>query len=802
MATLNPQAESNQPRSDANSNSNGNNSNGNRGPQIAEEGGGFSLTDVIENIFFFRWYFLGCFALVASLSIVYALLASPVYTANALIQVEEKKGSSLGALKDLTSALGSGGGSPVLGELEIIRSRTVIGEAVEALKSNINVRVDNRLPLLGGWLARILDKGPDGLVIPLWSNSNLAWGGEDLQILRMVVPPKMYGEPLFLRIGADQAWTLSNEDDKLLISGQGLDQEFSSADQQYFLALGQIRARPGTVFKMRYFSIQSQIAAVLGSVGAAETKRQSNIIKITYENTNPVRAAAMLTAITDAYVGKNISRRSEESKKSLEFLNKELPKLKANLEANEESLRSYRSENQTLDIPGEIKELLMQTTNIEKARLELELKRKEFQTRYQPDHPLLKGLNFQLVQLQTRTGQINQEISNLPQIQQDYIRKERDVVVNNQLYVSLLNNAQQLEIAKAGTIGNVYVVDPPIIPERPTRPQKPMIVAIGALLGLILGFVLCQGIAFLSGIVRDPKKLEQSVGLSTFAILPISEDQVDSIESSDDKAVFMLSQAKPTAIPVEALRSLRTSTLFALSEKPRSKVILITSAVPSQGKSFISANLAYLLASTHKRVLIIEADVRKASLRRYIAFDPKDPGLTSVLHKTHELDSVILKEVYPNLDFLPAGPSVKNPGDMLSSDAMNHLINDMAQRYDFVVIDSPPLLPVNDARSLARASDVNLFVARQGLCSIAEIREAIDIFDKGGSSIDGLVFNGFVPSQIRYGYNYGYGYRNYGLYGRYGKYGGKYGKKYSTYGTYGSNKEYRYKDYGLKDDKS
>ena len=407
MATLNPQAQSNQPRSEGNGNSNSNSNSGNRGPQIAEEGSGFSVTDLLENLFFFRWYFLGCFALVASLSIVYALIASPVYTANALIQIEEKKGSSLGALKDLTSALGAGGGSPVLGELEIIRSRTVVGEAVEALKANIKVTVDNRLPLVGGWLSRILDKGSDGLAIPLWANSSLAWGGEDLQILRMVVPPKVYGEPLFLKIDADQAWTLSDEEGKIFINGQGLDQEFASADQQYFLALSQIRARPGTVFKIRYFSIQSQIDAVKASVVAAETKRQSNIINITYENTNPVKAAAMLTAITDAYVGKNITRRSEESKKSLEFLNKELPKLKANLEANEESLRSFRSDNQTLDVPGEIKELLTQTTNIEKARLELELKRKEFQSRYQPDHPLLKGLNFQLAQLQTQTGQVN-----------------------------------------------------------------------------------------------------------------------------------------------------------------------------------------------------------------------------------------------------------------------------------------------------------------------------------------------------------------------------------------------------------
>ena len=765
-----------------------------------EESHGISIVEIIENVYFFRWFFFATFALITSIAILYALFAPPIYRADTLIQVEEKKSASLGALKDLTNALGSGGSSPVLGEIEIIRSRTVIGEAVEALKANISISVDNRLPIVGSWFSRILSKGPDGLVTPLWGGNSIAWGGESVKIGRMLVPPNMYGEPFYLTIGPDQSWVLSSRDGSTILTGQGLNTEAVSADKNYSLMVDQFKARPGTVFKLVFYSPQLFILDVLDYITAAETKRQSSIIRMTYESTDSQYAAAMLRAIADAYVGQNISRRSEESQKSLEFLNKELPRLKAQLEANEETLSEYRRQNKSVDIPGEIKELLTQTTNIEKARLELELKRKEYQTRYQPDHPLLKGVNFQLAQIQTQTGQMNKEISSLPQVQQDYIRKERDVVVNNQLYVSLLNNAQQLQIAKAGTIGNVYVVDPPVAPEIPARPVKPLVVAIGALLGLVLGFVVCQILAFLSGVVRDPKKLEQEVGLSTFAILPVAQEQIDIIDETDDQAVFMLSKEKPTAIPVEALRALRTSTLFALSEKPRSKVILITSAVPSQGKSFISANLAYLLASTDKRVLLIEADVRRASLHRYISFGKDDPGLTSVLRDKHNVDTAILSNVFAKLDFLPAGLTVKNPGDMLSSDAMIDLINTMAERYDYVVIDSPPLLPVNDARSLARAADVTLFVARQNMTSVSEIREAMEIFEKGGSKIDGLIFNGFIPSQIRYGYNYGYGYRNYGLYGRYASYGGKYGRKYGQ--SYDSQKEYRYKDYGTKDTKA
>jgi len=529
---------------------------------------------------------------------------------------------------------------------------------------------------------------------------------------------------------------------------------------------------------------------------ATETKRQSGIIKLTYEDRNPGRAALMLNSIANAYVRQNVSRRSEEAEHSLAFLNQELPKLRAQLETSEQSLNVFRNEKKTIDIPGEIRELLTQATTLEKSRLELDLKRKEYAIRYQPDYPLLKALNSQIAEVKAQSDALNKQISQLPQVQQDYIRKARDVEVNNQLYVSLLNNAQQLQIAKAGTVGNVAVVDPAVAPERPARPNKPLTVAIGALLGLLLGFVTCQALAFLTGVVRDPKKLEAAIGLPILAILPLSLDQAEAIETAQkikesgevlehtgNPPAYMLSKEDPAGIAVESLRSLRTSLLFALSEKPRGKVLLITSAVPSQGKSFISANLAYLFAAMGKKVLLIEADVRRASLKRYIDFQPKDPGLSSVLRDNAPLESVVLKNVYENLDFLPAGPRVKNPGDMLSNDKMQELIHACAQNYDYVVIDSPPLLPVHDARALAKAADVTAFVVRQDMSSITEVREAIDICDKSGSKIDGLIFNGFIPSRIRYGYGYGYAYKGYR--GKYSKYAyRRYGYGYKPYQAY------------------
>ena len=754
-------AEVTQTNNSNNSNNSSNsysNNNLNNQPLIQGEGG-LSLVDILENVFFFRWFFFATFTLITSIAIVYALLASPVYRTDALIQVEEKKGSNLGALSQITKALDVQQ-SPVLGEIEIIRSRTVVGEAIEATNANVVISIDNRLPIIGGWLSRILDKDADGFTKPLWgdaNNSSIAWGGEAIKLVGILLPPRMFGEILFLKVGANQSWVLEDSVGKKLLQGQGTNSAHSE-DQQFSLTIETLKARAGTVFKVRVTSLQSSIVNVLNRMTATETKRQSGIIKLTLEGTNPSATKEMLSAIVNSYVTRNISRRSEESEKSLDFLNSELPRLKKNLEATEQDLNTYRKNFKTVDIPSEVKELLTQSTAQEKARLELELKKKELESRYQPDHPLLKGLNFQLAQLVNQSGQMSQELSKLPQVQQEYLRKERDVQVNSQLYVSLLNNAQQLQIAKAGTVGNVFVVDQPIFPEKPVRPNKPMMVVTGALLGIVLGFIICQLLAFLSGVIRDPKKLEQSSGLPILAILPIAMDQIEHIEKTQDKGFFMLSQEKPTSTPVESLRSLRTSVLFNLSEKARSKVILVTSAVPGQGKSFISSNLAFLLASTEKRVLLIEADVRKATMRRYVKFDAlKDPGLTNFLQNLSSLDDVIMHDVYPCMDFISAGKRIKNPGDILSSERMLSMINQLAEQYDFVVIDSPPLLPVNDARALAKASDMILFVVRQEMCSTNEVMESLNLLEKGGSKVDGLVFNGFIPSQIRYGYNYGYG---------------------------------------------
>ena len=738
-----------------------------------------SIVDLLDNLIYYKWYFFGVTILAIAFSLAYAIMATPIYTADALVQVEEKKGTSMiGALDQVSNASFSQQ-SPVVGEIEIIRSRTVIGQAVERLKANVGVSVENRMPVIGNWLSRVLDKDEQGLAIAPTQALSYAWGGERLEIGLVRVPQRMNGKPMLLTVAEGRQWVLSLDGTgEVLARGQGSGERFTGMDGQFQFELGAFVARPGTVFRVVVYSLQSEIRRTLSNLTMSESNRRSNLISMKYTSPNPAFSALMLNTIADAYLQQNLTRRSAEADKTLQFLTGELPRLRQELDESEDLLNKFRIESRTVDITFELQELLKVSADLQTQQSQLDLKHKELSIRYDATHPLRRALTAQSNALSLQGQTINDRISRLPVVQQDYLRLARDVKVNNDLYVSLLNNTQQLEIAKAGTVGNVAIIDRALTPEFPTKPQKRLIVVIGMLVGLFLGFLLTQMLGMIAKVVRDPKKLELETGIPTLSIMPLDGEQSSRLMSTD-QAVFMLAKESSDGAGVEALRSLRTALLFALSEKPRSKVILITSAVPSQGKSFISANLSYLLGATGKRALLIDADIRKSSLHRYFAFDTNTPGLSSILRGELTPDAAMIKNAYENLDFLPPGPRVRNPGDLLAGEAIQKVINDLAEHYDFVVIDSPPLLPVHDARALGKAADVSLFVARQDKVSLTEVQDAIDVFGKSGNRFDGVVFNGFVPSRVRYGYGYGYGY---GKYGR--KYGGKYGK-YATYGKYG-----------------
>lgn len=748
----------------------------NQNPDKNESEISISITEILENIIYYRMVFVAVAGFIFSLALIWAIFATPIYTSDVLIQVDDKKANPLaGAMDSLGSAFDTS--SKIAGEIEIFQSRSVIGRAVETLFLHTDVTVNNRIPLIGGLLYRVLPRDPNGLVIPPIDWMKVGWGGEDIVFDAFYVPSKYIGMPLYLIVGEGGAWNLFNEDDDLVATGRvGI--ETLSEDGQWQINIRTLRANPGTEFKLVRYTLPSRIAQIKKRLEVKESRKQSGLLVANFDDKSPSFSQRMLNAIAQSYVDQNTERRAEEAEKSLSFLSKKLPELKNQMEASDTSLTQYRNQNAKLDVPKEINTLIDQSVAIGQARRELEIKKSENSQRYQSAHPMMKSIDSQLSKLKAEADALEKQVRALPESQQKYVNIEREAQINSNLYQSLLETSQQLQVTKAGTVGNVSVIDYAAYPENPSKPNKLILVALGGFLGVILGGIASNIFGFMMGNVRDPKKLEEMIGLKMLAILPLAQEQpvYDTNEDSPEYKPFMLAKERSNATSVEAIRSLRIALQFSLINTHRKKVVLITSAIPAQGKSFISANLAYLFAASGKRTLLIDADIRKSSLKYYLGND-KALGLSEVLQKKAKLEEVLIKDIYPCLDMVSAGRRAKNPGELFVEGHLNEIVEWGAANYEFVIIDSPPVLPVNDSVVLSKITDVTVFVARQDKVSLHEINESLELFKKSGTIPDGVVFNSFVPTQLRYGFTR-YGYYAY-------RYGGRYGGRYQSYDTYG-----------------
>ena len=735
-------------------------------PMMQGEDEGISLADLLENLLHFWWVFLGVFVACVAIATAYAIIAPPIYQSDVLIEVEPQKGSALGALTDVEGLLAGGGRSGVAGEIEILRSRAVVGRAVAASGADLKIKVLGRLPVIGEFLARRGKPGSDGLAPPLFPGPDFAWGGEELVFDEFLVPDELRGADFTLLAGEGGQWSLLDESEVEILRGT-VGERREAFKGAVRVRVTTLRARPGTRFRVQRQSLTAEVRRVVKALSAREASRQSNVIRTTLEDRDPRRAAHVLNAIADAYVERNVGRRSEEAQKSLAFLREQLPILKEQLEASERRLNEFRNAQQILDVTAEIRMLLERTVAIETQRAELELKRQELALRYEAAHPALRSVDSQLFALRGEADRTTRDVRGLPSREQEFLQLSRDLQVNTQLYVGLLNNAQQLEIARAGTIGNVAIVDRAVPAVGPLKPNKRRTIALGGLVGLLLGFVAAQLLASVAGVVRDPRKLERITGLPILAIIPRSPEQQDKdVALGSHLLVAERYGLSPTA---ESLRSLRTAVLFALSEKSGGKKILVTSATPAQGKSFISANLAYLLASGGRRVLVIDADIRRRALREYVAIPENAAGLTEILRSAATPEDCVLPELHPNLSALPAGTTVRNPGDIFTRPELGRLLKWAELHYEYVVIDSAPLLLVSDAGEIAKHVDQTLFVVRQNEATTSDVLETLSTLRRSGGSTPSLVFNSYAPSTLRYGYRYGYGYgRRYGYGDRYG----------------------------------
>jgi capsular exopolysaccharide synthesis family protein len=372
--------------------------------------------------------------------------------------------------------------------------------------------------------------------------------------------------------------------------------------------------------------------------------------------------------------------------------------------------------------------------------------------------------------LTTAFEQQKREANQLNESAIEYSVLRRDAESNRQLYQDLLQRLKEAGVSAGLRSSNIRVVDVARTPTYPIKPNVPRNLQLGFLLGLACGIGLAFLLESLDTSVRNMEQVSAISSLPALGTIPLqvsknghSRKRLKTVSADIEKSESpaLVTYVRPKSEAAEAYRALRTSILLSSFGAPP-KVILVTSALPQEGKTTISANSALVLAQRGSRVLLIDADLRRPGIDKLFGFRSRG-GLSSVISGVDKIDDVIVPFArVPNLWIMPAGPIPPQPAELLGSSVMKDHITRWRNEFDHIIIDTPPCLSVTDAVVLSLEADRVILVARSGKTTKAALRRACDLLLQVNARIMGIVLNAL---DLRSGDAYYYTYGN--LYARY-----------------------------------
>lgn len=692
-------------------------------------------------------------ALCILLSLICALLylrATPdTYSVNALVQVEENKGASAALLGDLSSMIEQK--QPAQAEIEILKSRLVLGNVIQHL--NLDLKISGTE---NSFTDRLLS--PHHYQTEYQPKSVLFKDDEKaFDIRQFNVPSNFRDKNLELRF-KDGQFSLTNTQTEQVILTAKINQAntLRTTDGLWNISI-YTQDQLNDVYLIQKQSLPAAVDSILVNYSVAEKGKLTGILGLNYQGTDKAHITQVLNAILVSYSQQNIERRSAETAQTLKFLDEQLPELKQQLDVAEREFNKFRQQYNTVDVTKESELFLTQSVTLETQKAQLEQQVAEAGAKYTAEHPVMQQMNAQLGAINKKIGELNATLKELPDLQRRYLQLYREVEVKQQLYTALLNSYQQLRIAKAGEIGNVRIVDTAVEPIEPIAPKKLQILILSIFLGGFLGTLLALLRNMMRSGIKDSSQIENELDLPVYATVPrspVQESRINILKKK--KNIPILAVKNSDDIAIESLRSMRTAIHFALSSA-RNNLITISGPAPEVGKSFISTNLATILAQSDKRVLIIDADLRRGYLHKYFNLDTQ-PGLTELLNGQQSLETVIRPTEVPGLSVISRGKSPANPSELLSSNQFKNLLEQMSEKFDHVIIDTPPVLAVTDGIIISQYTGVNLVIARYAKTQMKELELTLNRFEQAGVKVNGFILNDIQRSSAGYGYGYNYAY--------------------------------------------
>ncbi|MGG5060646.1 tyrosine-protein kinase Wzc [Escherichia coli] len=680
-----------------------------------------------------RWWVIGITAVFALCAVVYTFFATPIYSADALVQIEQNSGNSL--VQDIGSALAN---KPPASdaEIQLIRSRLVLGKTVDDLDLDIAVS-KNTFPIFGAGWDRLMGRQ-----------------NETVKVTTFNRPKEMADQVFTLNVLDDKNYTLSSDGGFSARgqAGQMLKKEGVT------LMVEAIHARPGSEFTVTKYSTLGMINQLQNSLTVTENGKDAGVLSLTYTGEDREQIRDILNSIARNYQEQNIERKSAEASKSLAFLAQQLPEVRSRLDVAENKLNAFRQDKDSVDLPLEAKAVLDSMVNIDAQLNELTFKEAEISKLYTKVHPAYRTLLEKRQALEDEKAKLNGRVTAMPKTQQEIVRLTRDVESGQQVYMQLLNKEQELKITEASTVGDVRIVDPAITQPGVLKPKKGLIILGAIILGLMLSIVGVLLRSLFNRGIESPQVLEEH-GISVYASIPLSEwqkarDSVKTIKGVKRyKQSQLLAVGNPTDLAIEAIRSLRTSLHFAMMQA-QNNVLMMTGVSPSIGKTFVCANLAAVISQTNKRVLLIDCDMRKGYTHELLGTNNVN-GLSEILIGQGDITTAAKPTSIAKFDLIPRGQVPPNPSELLMSERFAELVNWASKNYDLVLIDTPPILAVTDAAIVGRHVGTTLMVARYAVNTLKEVETSLSRFEQNGIPVKGVILNSIFRRASAY-QDYGY----------------------------------------------